>query len=229
MRWYDLIMCSNTVAKPFVSNFDDLKGFEDWQLRAGKRIEDWNPEAWIRCLKPEWNGDPDDVLQTHLAVPIYSPRLQTVIRDARFSGIQFLPIRVLRMDASEIPGFAVANILNIPSAMDMDNSLYDRFEEDYFDAADRGKVAGVYKMVLKRDALTGYDIVRPKEFRQSEYASERSCVRVRALYWLFIPGSAVDLMGSVKSWAEGSLCLGHVTHPLPFLFLSLTKLEGAPR
>jgi hypothetical protein len=173
MQWYDAIMWGNAVKKPFVSNFDDLRGFEDWQLRAGTRIDNWNPEAWIRCMRAQWNGDPDDVLQTHVALPIYSPRVQAIVRKENFSGIQFLPIHVLRMDASEIPGFAVANILNIPAAMDMEASHYDKFEDDYFAPADRGKVAGVYKMVLRQNALNNYDIIRPKEFRQSVFVSER--------------------------------------------------------
>jgi hypothetical protein len=173
MRWYDLIMWGNTVKKPFVSDLDDLKGFEDWQFDQGKHIENWNPEAWIRCTDRAWNGDPDDVLQTHLGVPIFSPRLQRIVEQERFSGIQFLPIHVLRLDASEITGFAIANILNAPSAMDLENSEYQRFEQDYFDPADRGKIAAVYEMVLKRTALAGYDIVRPKEFLVAQYASER--------------------------------------------------------
>src|SRR5262249_11507622 len=140
MRWYELILWGNAVARPFVSNLDDLKGVEDWQLREGRRIENWNREAWIRCMKREWDGDPDDVLQTHLGVPIYSPRLQQIVQEQHFFGIQFLPIHVFRMDASEIPGFAIANILNIPSAMDMESSGYDRFGEDYFCVEDRGRV-----------------------------------------------------------------------------------------
>jgi Immunity protein family (Imm11) len=173
MRWYDLIMCSNTVARPFVSNFDDLKGFEGWQFNEGKYISGWKPEAWIRCMKPEWNGDADDVLQNHLGVPIYSSRLQRIVEEEHFTGIQFLPIRVLRMDTSEIPGFAIANILNIPPAMDMDQSEYERFNDDYFCAEDRGRVRTVYKMVLKRAALQGFDVIRPKEFLPAAYASHR--------------------------------------------------------
>jgi uncharacterized protein DUF1629 len=173
MRWYDLIMWGNTVPKPFVSNFDDLKGFEDWQFDQGVVISDWNPKAWIRCMKPAWNGDPDDVLQSHLGIPIYSPRLQRIIQRENFTGIQFLPLRVLRMDSTEIAGYAIANILNLLPAMDMENSECDKFEDDYFDPADRGRVAAVYKMVLKRSVVEGYDIVRIKEFHPAAYASER--------------------------------------------------------
>ena len=173
MLWYWAIAWGNTVSQAYVSDADDLKGYEDWHFRKGQYIEDWNPGAWIQCTDPKWDGEPDDVLQTHLNIPIYSPRLQALIRNTKFSGIQFLPIRVLHMNESEIPGFAIANILNIPSAMDMERSHYTMFNEDDCEPVDRGKVSGVYRMVLKRSALSGYDVVRVKEFHQSLYVSDR--------------------------------------------------------
>jgi hypothetical protein len=173
MRWYWVISCSNTVPKAFVSSAEDLKGHEDWQLDIGQYVKNWDPTAWIQCTDPEWDGEPDDALQTHLAIPIYSPRLQEVIGNARFSGIQFLPLRVLHMNGSEIPGFAIANILNIPTAMDMEKSLYGRYEEDYFCPEDRGRVSGVYRIALKQTSLKGFDIIRVKEFCRSLYVSER--------------------------------------------------------
>ncbi|HKD79392.1 MAG TPA: DUF1629 domain-containing protein [Candidatus Angelobacter sp.] len=173
MRWYWAISWGKTVSNPFVSSAEDLKGYEDWQLERGHHIEHWDPTAWIRCTKPEWDGEPDDVLQTHLAIPIYSPRWQEVIRNARFSGIQFLPIRVLHMNGGEIPGFAIANILNIPFAMDLERSHYTMFDDDDCEPEDRGKVSGVYRMVLRRSPLSNYDVIRVKEFHQSLYVSER--------------------------------------------------------
>lgn len=171
MRWYWVISCNNTVLKPFVSSAGDLKEYEDWQLRRAQRVENWNPSVWIQCTDPEWDGEPDDALQNHLALPIYSPRLQGVIGNAKFSGVQFLPIRVLHLNGTEIPGFAIANILNIPSAMDMEHSLYD--VEEGSGPKDQREVAGVYRMALRSSALGGYDIIRVKEFYPSLYVSER--------------------------------------------------------
>ena len=65
---------------------------------------------------------PDDALQNDIAIPIYSPRLQSALQEAAITGIQFLPIHVLRLDGSEIPGFAVANIICVRPAMDMEKS-----------------------------------------------------------------------------------------------------------
>ena len=172
MRWYWVISCSNTVSKPFVSSAGDLHGHEDWEFDQGCVITKWNPQSWIQCTVPEWDGEPDDALQTHLAIPIFSPRLQRIIEESQFSGIQFLPIRVLRMNGDEISGFSVANILNQPFAMDMERSWYDRYDEESA-PEDRGRVSGVYRMVLRRSALNGFDIIRVREFHQSFYVSER--------------------------------------------------------
>jgi hypothetical protein len=172
MRWHWVLSCGNTVRDAFVSSAEDLKGYEDWQLGRGHYVDNWDPTSWIQCTDPEWDGEPDDALQNHLALPIYSPRLQKLIKDAKFSGIQFLPIRVLHMNGTEIPGFAIANILNLPSAMDLEHSWYGIFRGDCA-PEDRGRVSGVYRMVLKRSALSGYDVIRVKEFHQSLYVSER--------------------------------------------------------
>lgn len=178
MNWYWVITCSNTVPKAFVSSAEDLKGYEDWQLERGQFVTNWDSSAWIRSRDPEWDGEPDDALQNHLALPIYSARLRKAIQEAEFIGIQFLPIQVLHMNGSEITGFAIANILNTPSAMDKERSLYDVCEEDC-DPEDRGKVS-VYRMVLKRGALNGYDVIRVKEFYPPLYVSERFKVEFEA-------------------------------------------------
>jgi hypothetical protein len=159
------------VEDPFISDSEDLMGIDLLNLESGKPVENWNSNAWIRCADEEWEGVPDDVLHNSVVLPIYSARLQKIMQDAGFLGIQFLPIRVLYKRDQEIPGFAIANILNVPSAMDMQRSEYERFGDD--DPERREQVSGVDKMVLKRTALDGYDIVRVREYDVPLYASER--------------------------------------------------------
>jgi hypothetical protein len=152
MRWYWTIMNTNRSPDNFLADSVDLKGIGWRQLQEGKYVENWNLDARVDGTMPELNGDPGDVLLTD--VPIFSARLQEIICKAGFSGIQFLPIHVFRADGSEIPGFAVANILNTPSALDVERTE-------------------MIRKVLKRDALEGYDIVRPKEFKSAIYVSDR--------------------------------------------------------
>src|SRR5437016_14108696 len=118
MRWYDLLQIYDAKEQPFVSSSDDLRGWKEWQLSQGKFIEHWDNRAWIKCVKDEADGPPDDCLWNHLLLPIFSSRVQRALTDAQIEGIQFLPIRVLRPDDSEYFGYAIANFLNLPEALD---------------------------------------------------------------------------------------------------------------
>lgn len=173
VNWFRAVRWANAVSNPYVSSQENCFGIEEDELRTGKEITSWSANAWIRCTKPEWDGEPDDVLQTHLDVPIYSRRLQEMIAGRAFSGIQFLPIHVLRRDGTEIPGFAIANILNILPVMNLERSELDRYEDDWPFPPDRGQIAGVYKLALRGAGLESYDIIRVKEFDLAECVSQR--------------------------------------------------------
>lgn len=173
MKWYSVIRFANAVDDPYVSDTDNLGGFEDWQLSSGERIENWPETAWIQATRADYDGTPDDVLQSHLGVPIYSSRLRTLLDDAGIKGIQYLPLTVLRPDNSIISGFAIANIANKVAALDLDNSDYDVFPDDYFLPSRRGTISGVRKYVLRKDQLRQYDILRLQEYLAGLFVSER--------------------------------------------------------
>jgi hypothetical protein len=173
VNWYNLVWWDNTVDDPYVSDSEDLKGVDDWDLTSGQHISNWSSEAWIRCTNSDYDGDPDDVLANHLGVPIYSSRLRRVLDAAGIAGIQYLPIQVLHKDGSEILGYQVANILNKVPALDLEKSAYTRYGDDHFIPERRGQLFTVRKAVLKRDALSGYDIIRLEEWPVYEAASER--------------------------------------------------------
>jgi len=173
MNWYKLVWWDNTVEEAYVSDFGDLKGFDARAFTSGERVTNWNEEAWIQCTNLEYEGDPDDVLANHLGVPIYSSRLRHALEEAGISGIQYLPIRVLHRDGSEISAYQIANFTNKVKALDLERSDYTLFEEDYFIVEDRGQIASLASAVLKREAVAGFDIVRLEEFLPYEAASER--------------------------------------------------------
>ena len=172
-RWYEPIPCDNVVSEPYVSDTEDLRGFEDWQLREGVPISDWDSSAWIKCTHPECDGDPDDVLQNHLGIPIFSFQLRRSLERMGVRGIQYLTIKVLRRDDSEIPGFMIANIINRVKALNLEKSDLDRYGPDWVVPARCGQISGIRKAVLRRDALVGFDIIRLDEFTQSLFVSER--------------------------------------------------------
>jgi len=172
-KWYDPLECDNTVKNPFIADSEDLKGVDELDLVRGQLIENWDETAWFKSSKPKLCGNPDDVLQNALGLPIYSARLRKTLDKAGVTGIQYLPVGVFRSNNSLIKGFAIANILSLLPAMDFDKSDYDLYEEDYFLLERRGKVRGIRKPVLRSIVIEGYDVFRLKEFNRYIIVSER--------------------------------------------------------
>lgn len=173
MKWFDMIPNDNAVAKPFVTDKHNFFGIDEVQLTSGTRVTRWGGKSWLMCTDTACNGDPDDALQNHLALPIFSLRLRRSIRQAGIGDIQYLPVRILRPNRDEIPGFSLANILAKVPALDVSRSDFDRFEDDYFIPERRGTVSGLRRAALKRAILQGRDIARLEEFEVAMFCSER--------------------------------------------------------
>lgn len=174
MKWYHVIDCANAVVNPYVADTGDLMGVEEEDLWGGTPVTKWNDAAWIQARKPSNDGNPDDALQTYLAPPVYSSNLRQAIETAGIGGIQWLPIHVLRPDGTEIPGYAIANIVNlVKGALDLECSDYDVYPPDYFLSERVGKVRGIRIPVLRGEKLYGLDIVRLAEAKAAIYVSER--------------------------------------------------------
>ena len=171
-HWYWAVSCDNTVEDPLVVDSADL-GMDPDRLDAGEPVERWSELAWLRAKKLENDGVPDDVLQNHLGIPVYSNRLRAALERAVVQGIQYLPIRLFRPSGQEISGFSVANIIEKRRALDRTRSTYDVFPDDYFLTDRRGGVRSIRVATLRAEALTGCDIVRLEEFPSSIYVSER--------------------------------------------------------
>jgi hypothetical protein len=173
VRWYWVVGCDNTVADPLVVDSHDFGGIEEARLRVGTVITDWTAFAWLRATAPEDDGTPDDVLQSHLTVPVFSDRLRSALERAKIATIQFLPVRVFRPSGEEIVGFHVANVLERRAGLDTTRSDFDAFPPDYFLPERRGRVRGLRKPVLRRQALERCDVMRLEEFPVTLYASQR--------------------------------------------------------
>ena len=173
VNWYLVIPFSDTVPNPFIADSSDLKGFSEWDFMKGGTIENWNKEAWLKAEKPVNNGVPDDVLSNLHALLVLSARLQEALLSTGISGIQLLPVKVFQGSGEEISGFAIANILNVVSALDFRRSEVEFFPEDHFLPQKRGKVRDVGRTVLLGSALAGFDVIRIPELPPDVYVSER--------------------------------------------------------
>lgn len=175
MKWYQPIECDNTVKNPLVCDFDNLEqfGYNVNNFKVGKLVDDWNDNTVLQAKKKKNDGKPDDALQNHLMLPIYSLNLITELNEAAITGIQYLPIKVLKSNNDHLDGFCIANILNFIEAFDEQKSDFNRFSEDFPNPNVRGKIAGVRKYVLRKKKLIGFDIIRLKEYKQRFFVSEK--------------------------------------------------------
>jgi hypothetical protein len=175
LKWYLTIECSNTVKKPLVcdsSNFEEY-GYDELDFKKGVCIVNWNDDLFLQAKKKRNNGIPDDVLQNYMMLPIYSPLLIEELNKANIGGIQYLPVRILKLDNDSLNGFYIANILNFIDAFDEKKSDFNRFSDDFPNPNARGKIAGVKKYVLKKEKLIGFDIIRLKEYKLSFFINEK--------------------------------------------------------
>lgn len=155
-----------------VTNLEEC-GFKEQDFLDGKHIDHWRDDVIFQAKKVSNDGEPDDALQNHLMIPIYSRRLTEQLLKAKIGGIQFLPVNILKSDNTRIDGFAVANITEMVCAFDFDKSKYDRFRHDFPNPNVRGKIAGVIKFVLKETQIQGRDIFRLGEYQWRFFVSER--------------------------------------------------------
>jgi hypothetical protein len=175
MNWYQVFECDNTVLNPLVCGVDNLEkyDFNEWDFRKGETINNWNDNIFFKAKKNEDDGDPDDALQNHLGLPIYSERLINALNAENIKGIQYLKIKVYRPDDSLINGFCIANLLNFVEALDYQKSEYTRFRDDFPNPNVRGKISGVTKFVLKHKNIFKFDIIRLMDYKQRFFVSEK--------------------------------------------------------
>jgi hypothetical protein len=167
LNWYHPIPCDNTVKNPYVADAVDLKGHDEWDFCKGIPVDNWDSDIWFQAKEVQNDGEPDDVLQNLLGLPIYSKRLQMALINEGINRIQYLPVKVLRPDNSEIEGFAIANILDLIPSLDWERSKYELRQNR------PGEVRYISYMVLKHQSIQGYDIFRMKELKLYIIVSEK--------------------------------------------------------
>lgn len=175
MIWFQPIECDKTVKRPLVCNHDnfDEYGFSEDDFKIGKNIENWNNDIFMKANEKRYDGNPDDALQNYMMIPIYSERLVMKLKEANVTGIQYLPIKVLRPNNDLIGVFYIANFLNHVEAFDYEKSLYNRFGSDFPNLNVRGQIAGVRKFVLKKERCQDSDIIRLKDYNLRFFVSEK--------------------------------------------------------
>lgn len=173
MRWFWVVRNDRVVADPLVTDGADLAGVDPELLGISVPAPRWDPEAVLRTIEPGNDGWPDDALQNHLGLLVFSGRLRAAPEAEGVRGLQFLPVRVLRPRGEPVEGYSVANIVELRDALDRGLSDYSVYPDDYFLPERRGRVRAVRMPVLRRAALAGTDLARLAEVPAAACASER--------------------------------------------------------
>jgi hypothetical protein len=82
-------------------------------------------------------------------------------------------VTIVRSSGSRLSNFAIANIVEKRTALDLRRSDYDVFPDDYFIAERRGRIRSVRRAALRSEALPDADAFRLEEFPSRLFASER--------------------------------------------------------
>jgi hypothetical protein len=174
MNWYDLLAASPEKDDPpyYISGTGSLGSLKPWHFRLGVPIERTIINAWIRSDSKSEDGPPDDGLANHFGLLIFSEKMRRVLDDGGVSGIQYIPIEVLKSDGTQYPGFAIANLINCPSALDWKSSEFSLFSDDETEPGEMNQISSLLTPVLKAGSLGGLHIVRLKEFTPAVFVSQ---------------------------------------------------------
>jgi hypothetical protein len=72
---------------------------------------------------------------------------------------------------NRFPGYSIANIVDLVSALDVEKSMLTRYGESRPDRI--GQISGIMKPVLKESLLSGHDIFRLAGYPLAYFVSER--------------------------------------------------------
>jgi hypothetical protein len=106
----------------------ELVGHHEWDLRAGRYIEGWDPHTTAY-----YEDEPalTDYPFTNNALPVYSPRLKAVMEGLGLGEIQYLPLRVRdEHGGGELLGYHIANYLRVIDCLDRERSAYQVWTRD---------------------------------------------------------------------------------------------------
>jgi hypothetical protein len=163
------------VEDPLCPTVEELFGIDSYDLKIGRRIDNWNPQSFLQSSDIEDDGTPDDYLPG-LGLPILSPRFRAALETNRIgiADIQYLPIRVFQSTREEVHGFSVANVLTRVPALNREHSvMLDEDENEIDPLTNAPVVRGIWRAALNAEPLRGHDVIRLTEFWAPVFVSER--------------------------------------------------------
>ncbi|MFC4323285.1 imm11 family protein [Litchfieldia salsa] len=165
MKYYKLLL-DDSNQNDIVCFCKDSKGFEQFHLKEGKLIKNWNEDLTF-YFNPEEGSEQTDYLANNLGWFLVSDKLKSLLIEIDKSQIQYLPIRVVNSkDNSIIKGYSVANILSLLDVLNLEHSDYSVIE------VDDEKVYSIRKYAINKSAVSDYHIFKVKGYEIPMFVSE---------------------------------------------------------
>lgn len=155
-----------------VDMMDDC-GYDGQKIYQGRLITDWPDGITFAASEYEPNERANDVLVTYNFVPVYSARLQAAILNAGIKDFQFLPCRVINGRREELPGFAVANVIQARSAFSPEHGRALYWDPNLPQPFIKKNVKYISRDALNHSELNDCDVFRLNEYPFFLYASEK--------------------------------------------------------
>lgn len=149
-----------------IQSFHWKDDFElSWRLMEGRLFgeTEWNIKAVAY-----WDEErPLTDLPFNPNIPFHSARLKVLLEGLGLgSDIQYLPIRLIgEKSGREVGVYYVANFLRRVPCLDLEHSIgVEFFGPDWIRPEQRGKLAGVFKAALKKEAIGDARLFRVEEW-----------------------------------------------------------------
>ena len=122
---------------------------------------------WIQEAPAEWDEEgPLTDMPFNPNFHLVSPRLKALLEGLGLGAeIQFLPVQVVgEKSGREVGVYYVVNFLRRIPCLDRERSIYDVYGPDWVRPEQWGQIAGVWKAVLRREAVGEARVFRVEEF-----------------------------------------------------------------
>lgn len=167
MRFYD--WSANSEGNSGVRHLH-IRGWKD-DLDLAQRLNEGRPlrqEEWEQEAPADWDEEgPLMDMPFNPNFHLHSPRLRALLEGLGLgSEIQYLPIRIRgEQSGREVGIYYVANYLRRIPCLDLEHSIgVEFFGPDWIRPEQRGKIAGVWRAALRKEAIGNARLFRVDEW-----------------------------------------------------------------
>lgn len=156
MKYFKLILDASN-DNDVVVHCEDTHGFEQYELKEGNFLENWNDNITFYFNLQDGNRF-TDYLANNLGWFIVSKKFRNLINRIG-EGVQFLPVNVIDFESKsriEDDEYFVANVLDVVDALNLENSDYSVLD------LDDEKIYSVRKYAVSEDKINNISLFKLK-------------------------------------------------------------------